>query len=67
MVHNIFLYFVFVQVEKRRDSLSILLPFADIAFIGKDFSEMKGATDCRNAVEIFAQQLPRGYVLFKAF
>jgi len=51
---------VVIQVEKRIETIGVLLPFADVIFLGKDYAMMKGATDVIHAVEIFTEKLVAG-------
>lgn len=54
---------VSVEVEKTREALGTLLPFADVVFIGKDFSIMRGAKDGMDAARLFAKELPNGILI----
>lgn len=51
-------------MEKTREILGELLPLADVVFVGKDFSVMKGAENCVQAAEMFSKILPKGLIFY---
>ncbi|XP_014208146.1 ketohexokinase-like [Copidosoma floridanum] len=58
---------VSVELEKTRPELLDLLPYADVAFVSKDFSQSRGYTNMRETLNNFSQESKTGATIFSAW